>query len=57
MVDEALGLPRLALALLRQGIDTLCTLGEPRVAFWLLDPDDKHHVSIVEMAAKVREKP
>eukprot|EP00930_Biecheleria_cincta_P099342 TRINITY_DN9097_c0_g3_i1.p1 TRINITY_DN9097_c0_g3~~TRINITY_DN9097_c0_g3_i1.p1 ORF type:complete len:725 (+),score=119.96 TRINITY_DN9097_c0_g3_i1:898-3072(+) len=37
---------------LRRGIVISCALAEPRVAYWLLDPDDKHHTNIIELANK-----
>ncbi|CAK0869517.1 unnamed protein product [Prorocentrum cordatum] len=48
-------------ALLRHGVDARCALAEPRVAWWLLDPDDKQHTSTQEIArqlgARLREQP
>mmetsp|Transcript_90824 Transcript_90824/g.293217 ORF Transcript_90824/g.293217 Transcript_90824/m.293217 type:complete len:2155 (+) Transcript_90824:115-6579(+) len=41
----------LAGTLLRRGVDVCCALAEPRIALWLLDPDDKQHTSITDIAA------
>eukprot|EP00931_Biecheleriopsis_adriatica_P092095 TRINITY_DN6591_c0_g2_i1.p1 TRINITY_DN6591_c0_g2~~TRINITY_DN6591_c0_g2_i1.p1 ORF type:complete len:2016 (-),score=351.16 TRINITY_DN6591_c0_g2_i1:69-6116(-) len=42
----------LVAAFLKRGIDIQCAVAEPRVAYWLLDPDDKHHTSTSELAAR-----
>lgn len=36
----------LAAAFLRRGMDLQCSLAEPRVAQWLLDPDDKQNMPL-----------
>lgn len=41
----------LAGSLLRHGVDTSCALAEPRIALWLLNPDDKQHMTITDIAA------
>ncbi|CAJ1419974.1 unnamed protein product [Effrenium voratum] len=41
----------LAAAFLRRGMDLQCSLAEPRVAQWLLDPDDKQNMSISDLAS------
>lgn len=41
----------LVAAFLKRGIDVQCSLAEPRIAYWLLDPDDKQNVAISNLAA------
>lgn len=41
----------LVAAFLKRGIDVQCSLAEPRIAHWLLDPDDKQNVAIASLAA------
>ena len=41
----------LVAAFLKRGIDVQCSLAEPRIAHWLLDPDDKQNVAIANLAA------
>lgn len=36
--------------LLRQSESPQCAFAEPRIAHWLLDPDDKQHVSVSDIA-------
>ena len=38
-------------AFLKRGIDVQCSLAEPRIAHWLLDPDDKENMSIANLAS------
>eukprot|EP00927_Polykrikos_kofoidii_P021323 TRINITY_DN20209_c0_g1_i2.p1 TRINITY_DN20209_c0_g1~~TRINITY_DN20209_c0_g1_i2.p1 ORF type:complete len:1747 (-),score=230.84 TRINITY_DN20209_c0_g1_i2:568-5808(-) len=38
-------------AFLRRSADPRCAFAEPRIAQWLLNPDDKQHVGAAEMAA------
>ena len=41
----------LVAAFLKRGIDVRCSLAEPRIAYWLLQPDDKQNVAISNLAA------
>eukprot|EP00928_Gymnodinium_smaydae_P031152 TRINITY_DN22959_c0_g2_i1.p1 TRINITY_DN22959_c0_g2~~TRINITY_DN22959_c0_g2_i1.p1 ORF type:complete len:2231 (+),score=367.58 TRINITY_DN22959_c0_g2_i1:34-6693(+) len=41
----------LAGALLQLGVDVRCALAEPRIAMWLLDPDDKQPATTSDIAA------
>lgn len=43
----------LVAALIWRGVDVHCSLAEPRIAYWLLDPDDKQMVMPSEMASIV----
>ena len=41
----------LVASFLKRGIDLQCSLAEPRIAHWLLDPDDKENMNIATLAA------
>jgi len=38
-------------SLLLRGVDVRCALAEPKIAHWLLDPDDKQQHTVTELAA------
>lgn len=40
-------------ALLGRGLDPICTFAEPRIAHWLLDPDDKQEFTQARLASSL----